>query len=233
MTDQKPIEVVSATRLSRADFMERSALGLSLQRLADPRITASIAFQNRAGLPAVYNHRLTLSQAEVLLFIHDDVWIDDLFLVDRLLEAIDQFDVVGVAGNVNVSSDHVAWAFIHDTLAHDDPANLRGAIAHGHEPFGHVSRFGVSPSPCRLLDGVFLGASVASLRRSCAHFDEQFSFHFYDMDFCREAHERGLRIGTWPISVTHQSAGNFRNDAWREACERYRRKWAPTTVSKP
>ena len=64
MTGQKLIEVVSATRLSRADFMERSALGLSLQRLADPRITASIAFQNRVGLPAIYNHRLAQSQSD-------------------------------------------------------------------------------------------------------------------------------------------------------------------------
>lgn len=205
--------------------MERSALGLSLQRLADPRITASIAFQNRIGLPAVYNHRLTQSTAEVLLFVHDDVWIDDIFLVDRLLQAVESFDVVGVAGNATDSPSHVAWAFVDEERSHDDPGNLRGAIAHGHEPFGHVSRFGTSPSPCRLLDGVFIAVNTSLARERGVHFDEQFSFHFYDMDFCREAHARGLRIGTWPISITHQSPGNFRSDAWREACARYRQKW--------
>lgn len=229
----KPIEVVSATRLSRADFMERSALGLSLQRLADPRITASIAFQNRAGLPTVYNHRLAQSQATVLLFVHDDVWIDDLFLADRLLDAVEQFEVVGVVGNTRCSDSHVSWAFADGELNWDTEDCLSGAIANGAEPFGHVSRFGPSKTPCRLVDGVFIAVRAAAAQGCNARFDEQFGFHFYDMDFCREAHERGLRIGTWPISITHQSAGNFRSDAWREACARYRRKWVAMSATAP
>ncbi len=205
--------------------MERSALGLSLQRLADPRITASIAFQNRAGLPAVYNHRLTLSQAEVLLFIHDDVWIDDLFLADRLLEAAASFDVIGVVGNTRCADGQVSWAFVDEQLNWDSDNCLTGAIANGAESFGRISRFGKSPAPCHLLDGVFIAVNAVAARQHDVRFDEQFSFHFYDMDFCREAHTRGLRIGTWPISITHQSAGNFRSDAWRDACSRYQHKW--------
>lgn len=231
MTQVRPIEVVSATRLSRDDFMERSALGLSLQRLADPRITASIAFQNRIGLPAVYNHRLAQSTAEVLLFVHDDVWIDDIFLADRLLQAVTAFDVVGVVGNTRCSEGQVSWAFTDEQLNWDAEDCLSGAIANGAEPFGRVSRFGSSTTPCRLVDGVFIAVNTSLARERGVHFDEQFSFHFYDMDFCREAHACGLRIGTWPISITHQSAGNFRSDAWREACARYRQKWEASTTA--
>ena len=155
MTIQKPIEVVSATRLSRADFMLRSALGLSLQRLADARITASIAFQNRVGLPAVYNHRLAQSSAEVLLFVHDDVWIDDIYLADRLLQACAAFDVVGVVGNTHCGERQVSWAFTDEHLTWDAEERLSGAIANGTEPFGRVSRFGSSTTSCRLVDGVF------------------------------------------------------------------------------
>ena len=232
MTDQKPIEVVSATRLSRADFMQRSALGLSLQRLADARITASIAFQNRVGLPAVYNHRLAQSSAEVLLFVHDDVWIDDIYLADRLLQACAAFDVVGVVGNTHCGERQVSWAFTDEHLTWDAEERLSGAIANGTEPFGRVSRFGSSTTSCRLVDGAFIAVNRAAAVHRGARFDEQFSFHFYDMDFCREAHARGLRIGTWPISITHQSGGNFRSDEWREACNRYRQKWEISAVAR-
>jgi len=40
-------------------------------------------------------------------------------------------------------------------------------------------------------------------------FDERFGFHFYDLDLCRQAEQRGIRTGTWPISVVHESGGNF------------------------
>jgi len=56
-------------------------------------------------------------------------------------------------------------------------------------------------------------------------FDPRFDFHFYDMDFCRTARKAGLRLGTWPICLTHQSGGNFASDAWKEKCRLYREKW--------
>jgi GT2 family glycosyltransferase len=56
-------------------------------------------------------------------------------------------------------------------------------------------------------------------------FDEQFDFHFYDMDFCRTARRAGLSLGTWPISVTHQSSGSFGNPSWSTAHSQYWKKW--------
>jgi GT2 family glycosyltransferase len=56
-------------------------------------------------------------------------------------------------------------------------------------------------------------------------FDERFDFHFYDMDFCRGAEKAGLRIGTWPIAVTHASGALFGTPAWRSALQVYLDKW--------
>ena len=56
-------------------------------------------------------------------------------------------------------------------------------------------------------------------------FDERFDFHFYDLDFCRTARRAGLSIGTWPISLTHQSDGAFGSPSWRAGYERYLNKW--------
>ena len=74
------------------------------------------------------------------------------------------------------------------------------------------------------------GWPVAAAKRSTLNgrgvrFDPRFTFHFYDMDFCRSARERGLRLGTWPICLTHQSTGAFGSEGWLKGYESYLAKW--------
>jgi len=221
------VDIVSATRLPESDFWARSPLGISLRRLHyDRRLTARVAFANRRGLPEIYNERISsLDSSAALVFVHDDVWIDDFFLVDRVIEALSRYDVIGVVGNRRRVRHQPGWAFVDDSFTWDDKANLTGAVAHGERPFGLVSFFGEAPAECELLDGVFLAASTASLRKHSVFFDPRFTFHFYDMDFCRTARQRGLRLGSWPICLTHQSGGAFGSKQWRDGHQRYLEKW--------
>ena len=221
------IEIVSATRRSEPDFWEQTALGQSLRRLAfDKRMVVRVAYENKRGLPEIYNAALASSDAsEALVFIHDDVWVDDYFLVDRITEGLKVFDVIGVAGNRRIVKDQPAWAFVDTKLTWDARVNLSGAVAHGSEACGTVSFFGPVPAACELLDGVFLAARKDVLRSQQVHFDPRFDFHFYDMDFCRKARLQGLRLGTWPICLTHQSEGAFGTAQWRKNFEIYLAKW--------
>lgn len=221
------IEIVSATRLSVEDFGGRSALGRSLRRLAfDARLSAAIAFVNRLGLPHVYNSRIaTPDGSDFLVFIHDDVWIDDHFFADRVIEALARFDVIGVAGNRRRVDGQPSWAFVSPQLQPDDSANLSGAVAHGRQPFGAVSWYGPSPAECELLDGVLIAARRSALLARDVRFDPRFDFHFYDLDFCRSARERGLSLGTWPIAITHCSGGSFGSVSWQQGYEAYIGKW--------
>jgi len=57
-------------------------------------------------------------------------------------------------------------------------------------------------------------------------FDPLFRFNFYDMDFCRQAEQAGLRMGTWGISIIHESAGAFDTDVWRLEYQKYLEKYA-------
>ena len=220
------IDIVCATRLSEIDFWQKSALGLSLQRLGhDDRWIPYLSFENRRGLPEIYNARITADNSgERLVFVHDDVWIDDSFLVDRVIEGLRQHDVIGVAGNRRRIRNQPAWAFV-DVNVWDDKANLSGLVAHGDNPFGAISYYGPTPADCELLDGVFLAANTAALREKQALFDPRFDFHFYDMDFCRTARSRGLRLSTWPISLTHQSGGSFGSPQWLQKHSAYLEKW--------
>jgi GT2 family glycosyltransferase len=221
------VEIASATRKSHADFSSQSALGISLRRLAhDPRLSARIAAENRRGLPVIYNEILELAdQDSIVVFIHDDVWIDDYFFSQRLNEALAVFDVVGVAGNRRRVPFQPAWPFVDRLGTWDQRENLSGSVAHGQHPFGPVSPYGETPVECELLDGVMLAAKKSVLTGNKVAFDPIFDFHFYDMDFCRTARRNGLRLGTWPICLTHQSAGAFGTEPWTNKYRAYLDKW--------
>ncbi len=221
------IEIVSATRMTKDAFWAQSALGRSLTRLEpDDRWVPRVAFENRRGLPEVFNERIDLqTEHDILVFMHDDVWIDDFFLCDHLAEALDEFHVVGVAGNSRRVARQPAWLFVDERLEWDDRANLSGGIAHGAEPCGKVELFGPAPAECELLDGVFLATRRSTLAKHGVRFDPRFAFHFYDLDFCRSARAKDLRLGTWPICLTHQSGGKFGAPDWRATYAKYLEKW--------
>ncbi len=221
------VEIICATRLSEQEFWQRSALGISLQRLRhDHRLVAKIRFENRRGLPEIYNERIaSAGGADLLIFVHDDVWLDDCFLADRVREGLAVFDVIGVAGNRRRAPGQPAWIFADERLTRDSRDNLSGAVAHGHASCGAVVFYGPAPAECELLDGVLLAVRKSILSASSARFDPQFDFHFYDLDFCRSARQSGLRLGTWPIAITHQSNGSFGSDKWQALYRAYLEKW--------
>jgi tetratricopeptide (TPR) repeat protein len=225
------IEIISATRMTESEFWNKSALGVSLRSFAqDSRLVANIAFENRRGLPEVFNERINDPEYhEILVFIHDDVWIDDFFFADRLIHGLDTYDVIGVAGNQRRVQGQPGWGHIsyaNGKLEGEDYGNLCGSIAHGNKPFGVISGFGAAiTAQCELMDGVFMAARKSKLLAAKVQFDPRFDFHFYDMDFCRSARTNGLRLGTWPIHLTHQSEGAFLSAGWENMYRVYLEKW--------
>lgn len=221
------IDIISATRLPEQAFWQEAPLGISLRRLEwDRRLVPRIAYANSRGLPDIYNARIDAAdRAEILLFVHDDVWIDDHFLAARVIEGLAQYDVIGIAGNRRRLPRQPGWAFIDNAFTWDESKQLSGTVGHGEGPFGKLSSFGITPAPCELLDGMFLAARTSALVEQNVSFDPRFDFHFYDLDFCRSARDRNLRLGTWPIALTHRSMGSFGSPAWQQRYADYLRKW--------
>lgn len=225
-----PLIVTSATRLPAPRFWQESALGQSLHRLGSVQaahpLKISVAFENTAGLPTVYNRVIDAAPVGALLvFVHDDVWIEDYFFAQRVAEGLQVYDAIGVAGNRRRLPGQPAWAFVNSQFTWDERTHLSGSVGHGQAPFGPVSHFGPSPADCELLDGVLLAARADALKQSSVRFDERFAFHFYDMDFCRSARQQGLSMGTWPLAITHQSGGAFGTESWKDASTTYFEKW--------
>ena len=87
-----------------------------------------------------------------------------------------------------------------------------------------ISHYGKIERKCKLLDGLLVAAESETLIKSNTRFDDQFSFHFYDMDFCRSAEVNGLSMGTIGLAVNHNSTGSY-DQKWLNANDRYISKW--------
>lgn len=222
------ITVVSATRYDKDDFYRQSALGRSLsQTYQNFPVKRKIYFNNVKPLPICYNDAITsaLASEEILVFVHDDVFIIDFFWIDKLMWGFQNFDVLGLAGNKRRVPRQPSWAFIDDKLAWDQPSNLSGMVGHGQQFPCQLSVYGQTGQPCKLLDGVLLATKKSTLEKNAIRFDERFDFHFYDLDLCRQADERNVRMGTIPISIIHQSGGAFGSPQWKKNYDKYLTKW--------
>jgi GT2 family glycosyltransferase len=222
------VRVVCATRADRERFFASTALGRSLSVHRPAAVELRLFASNAAGLPAVYNTAIDEAAEEpaILLFVHDDVHLCDFHWADGLNQALEQFAVVGVAGNRRRVARQPGWLFVDERFTLDARENLSGTVAHGRGfPPDRVDVFGPSRQRVSLLDGVALAVSSATLQAKGLRFDERFDFHFYDMDFCRQAEQADLAMGTWPVSLVHESGGAFGGDGWQRGYLKYLEKW--------
>jgi hypothetical protein len=221
------VRVVCATRETTENFTARTALGRSLALYAS-LFELRLFPRNSSGLPVVYNTAIRESAADpaILIFLHDDVHLLDFYWPTRVAQGLAKFDILGLAGNRRRVPRQPAWRFIDDKFTRDDRENLSGVVAHGKNwPADYFGAYGPPGHEVKLLDGVMLAARSETLLSKDVLFDEAFDFHFYDLDFCRTAEQRGLRMGTWGISIMHESNGVFGSPQWRDGYERYLAKW--------
>ena len=137
--------------------------------------------------------------------------------------------MVGVAGSKNPQLRHLSWCLkFSDDLRPEGPQDgleCSGAVGHFDYACPSIFSYWETPSDCQLLDGLLLAVNKKRINDACVRFDEQFRFHCYDIDFCRAAAEKKLKIGTWPIAVTHRSGGNFNSEEFRVTARKYLQKW--------
>ena len=224
------IVVVVATRVDKNSFFSKTATGRTLVPYLKDGLKLCLFENNRLGLPRVYNRALEdttdTDTDTIFVFLHDDIYLTDFFWPNRVVTALGHFDLVGLAGNKRRVARQPSWAFINDSFVWDEISNLSGVVGHGNVPAdANISYFGVVRQRVALLDGLFLAAHKRFFVDNNIRFDEQFNFHFYDLDICRQAEERGLRCGTWDISVVHQSGGSFGSRDWIGEKDKYFDKW--------
>ena len=222
------VKVVVASRASEAGFHDKAATGRSLRIYNFPFLEVRLFPSNTLGLPKLYNAVIQESVNDpcMLIFMHDDLHILDYYWLHQILAGLDRFQILGIVGNLRRVAGQPNWALLDDKMTLDNHENFSGVMGHGNGfPPKVLDIFGPSCQPVKLLDGLLLAAHSRTFVENDLRFDERFDFHFYDMDLCRQAEQKNVSCGTWPVSLIHESAGDFFSEAWKKAYAAYLEKW--------
>lgn len=227
MYGSNKIRLVVATRVSREDFYKSTATGKSLKLYEGLGFELDLYDSNSYGLPVVYNQSIDKSRDDpaILVFVHDDVHFLEFWWMKKIRDALNNYDIIGVVGNTRRSLYQPTWC--HKDLDFNyDNGYMSGAIANGKGfPPNMLCVYGPSPMQVKLIDGVFMACHSEVLIRNDVKFDTDFEFHYYDLDFCRQAEQKELTMGTIEISLVHESGGTDSID-WKNSMKRYFDKWS-------
>jgi len=240
MTAATKIRLILPTRELEENYDTHTPLGRSLalcpKLLTDHHQVDRRLFGMRAkralgaeiiGLPRLFNIaiREAADDPAILVFMHDDIEMRDFFWPHHVVEGLQAFDMIGLAGNRRRTARQSSWGSIGEDLTRVDREYHSGTVAHQSEYGLRINYFGPSHVEVKFLDGLFLAVHSETLLRHCIFFDERFEFHFYDMDLCRQMEVANLRLGTWGISVVHNDNGSYATPEWQAGYEMYMEKW--------
>ena len=206
------------------DYFASRPIYQSLQKQCENKylIDFYLFKDNKRGLSACYNEILTDKKYEndIVLFVHDDVVLEDLFLYEKLTNS--PYSITGLAGakSFNKLVDKLAWHLAAQ------PHTYVGEVAHYKDKQVWTTVFGPTNSRALILDGLFISCKVKELQEKELTFDEDFGFHFYDIAFCLRANNEKITCGVLPIKVVHYGLGDsMLSPEWEEANEKFKKKY--------
>ncbi len=208
---------LDTTPLSKTIWKHKHMLG---SRFVDVEIFT----KNTKGLSQRYNEILRnediVNTYPTVLFVHDDVELEDIGLIDKLANS--PYDVTGLAGAKTFNKDvpNLAW---HLAAPKDQYV---GEVAHCHEGKIWTTVFGPTKSRALTLDGLFLAVKPKVLKDKGLEFDENFNFHFYDLAFCLRANQKKVTCGVLPIRVVHHGIGDsMLTEDWEQSNIEFRKAY--------
>jgi hypothetical protein len=193
--------------------------------LHTPNYKLDIVWDNTEGLPTVYNKKLEEyknTDVEFLVCVHDDVYIDDLKLYEKLVTAYKKlgYSIIGLAGGLNPKLTNPAlWHIMTERN------QQRGEVAHpaGNNNQTMTTAFGPTPSRVAIIDGLFMALHLPTVTQTKWKFNENYKFHHYDIASSIDANRAKLKIGVYPIHVIHSSPGllSIHDKEWSKSNETF------------
>jgi hypothetical protein len=224
------VVIVSCTRKLQEEAKTLPLYRSWIDGLNTPNYKLDITWDNTDGMPVVYNKKIEEyknTDVEFLICVHDDVYIDDLKLYEKLKLAKDKlgYDIIALAGGLNPRLTNPAlWHIMTDRN------QQRGEVSHpaGNNNQTMTTSFGPTPSRVAIADGLFMGLHMPSIIKANWKFNENYTFHHYDISSCIDANRVKLRIGVYPIHVIHSSPGlmSIHDDAWAKSNDKFLKEYA-------
>lgn len=222
------VAIVSCTRKLKEEAHTLPIYRSWKDGLNTPNYKLDIVWDNEDGMPVVYNRKLQEykdTNVEFMVCVHDDVYIDDLKLYEKLKQANGLgYNLVGLAGGLNPRlSDPALWHIMVDRN------QQRGEVAHpaGNNNQTMTTSFGPTPSRVAIMDGLFIAVHIPSVSKTDWKFNENYTFHHYDISSCIDANRKALKLGVYPIHVIHSSPGllSIHNKMWANSNEKFLKEY--------
>ena len=159
------------------------------------------------SLTEVYNSILGQSKHKIVVLIHDDLILPQNWGKQLLKGFNSDFGIIGVAGTTFIPENGVWWG---------DRNKMIGVVNHKWEGKTHQNKYSQvwkgEIKEVVAVDGLFIAINKDKLQKG---FNESFKgFHFYDIPFCIDNYNSGVKIGvTFDFVVTHKSIGQT-NEQW-------------------
>jgi hypothetical protein len=208
--------IVVCTQAKTNDEFSQKPIYESLKKQYDTNsnISFHVFKDNQKGLSECYNEVLKDPENidKVVLFVHDDVVLEDLFLYEKLINS--RYSITGLAGakTFNKHANKLAWHLAAEA------SNYVGEVSHFHQNKIWTTIFGPTNSRALVIDGLFISCKVKDLVEKELYFDENFNFHFYDIAFCLRANDKKVTCGVLPVRVIHYGIGDsMLTSQWEEA----------------
>jgi hypothetical protein len=181
----------------------------------------SVVYDNTDGLPKVYNKFLNDKQYKnnILLFVHDDVELEDVFLVDKLQNS--PYKIRGLAGCTQANNNKPpAWHLMCERT------DYVGEVTHKNQQRTWTTVYGSTDARALLIDGLFIAVDVKEANSKGIEFDEDFQFHHYDLSFCLRCNQAKVTVGVLPVRVIHHGLGDSANTPeWFNSAVHFSKKY--------
>ncbi len=226
--ETQPIIIAVATRAVSANSFSERPIAKSLDKLISMHTNVDVKLCTESeGLPKFYNSLITEENRDkILVFMHDDIIIEDLWFVDKLINS--PYDISALAGSASFNpekSQHLAWHLCAERN------ELRGEVAHIKDGKVWTSVFGPY-GRVLMMDGLFIACKCSTLLDKDVKFDEDFKYHFYDLSFSLRCHNAQVVCGVLPIRVVHFGLGDSMNSTeWSESNNKFREKYCTPAKS--
>lgn len=176
-------------------------------------------FDSKSKLLYVYNNTVPICKAynkiimnvvkngiyENIVFLHDDVYIEDRHLTEKVDKYLQTYDIIGLAGGNDME---VKKPCLWHIMCKERFGTVGHYINNNKTTHWYGTTFGVSEARVVVIDGLFIGVKASIFKTSELMFDDNLpGFHHYDIKFCIDANNMKYKIGVVPILVTHMSPG--------------------------
>lgn len=217
--------IVTCTQARTEEEFQKLPIYPSLKKQYEansPNVDFRVFRDNKKGLSECYNEVLRdpVNANKTVLFVHDDVVLEDLFLYEKLINS--PYSITGLAGakSFNKQSDKLAW---HLSAPREDYV---GEVSHISEDRVWTTVFGNTKSRALTIDGLFVACKVKDLIQKGLTFDEDFNFHFYDIAFCLRANQKQVTCGVLPIRAIHHGLGDsMLTSNWEESNVKFKQQY--------